>query len=141
MATNLPVLDTTMHPASVTYACTFGLTQAGGGLVTFIVPQPVQFAFAFETGQTQPDPGTDLIDVESDSSWFDQDTQEAAIKTALDGICSLIAAMLPGITEAAIQATVTVQRTWRYNPDQIGSAAPVQVPSAPVPYTEFMAYP
>lgn len=140
MATNLPALGTTTHPASVTYACTFGLTQTAGGLVTFIVPQPVQFTFAFETGQVQPDPGVDLIDVESDTSWFDQDTQEGNIKTALNGICALIATML-GVSEAAVQATVTIKRTWRYNPNQTGSAAPVQLPAAPVPYVEFMAYP
>ena len=141
MTTRLPALGATMHPASVTYACTFGLTQAGGGLVTFIVPQPVQFTFAFETGRVQPDPALDLINVTSDTSWFDQDTEEAAIRTALNGICTLIAAMLPGVTQAQIQATVTIRRTWRYNPDQTGSLAPVQVPSAPVPYTEPMAYP
>jgi hypothetical protein len=141
MATNLPVLGSTMHPASVTYACTFGLTQAGGGLVTFIVPQPVQFTFTFETGRVQPDPALDLINITSDSSWFDQDTEEASIRTALDGICTLIAAMLPGVTKAQIQATVSVRRTWRYNPDQAGSLAPVRIPDAPVPYVETMAYP
>lgn len=141
MATNLPVLGSTMHPASVTYACTFGLTQAAGGLVTFVVPQPVQFTFAFETGKVQPDPALDLITITSDTSWFDQDAEEAAIKTALNGICGLIAALLPGVTGAEIQATVSVKRTWRYNPDQAGSLAPVQVPAAPVPYVETMAYP
>jgi hypothetical protein len=141
MATNLPVLSSTMHPASVTYACTFGRTQVAGGLVTFIVPQPVQFTFAFETGRTQPDPALDLIDIISDSSWFDQDTQETNITTALDGICALIAVMLPGTTTAQIQATVSVKRTWRYNPDQVGALAPVQIPDAPVPYVETMAYP
>jgi hypothetical protein len=139
--TTLPALDATTHVASVTYACTFGLTQAGAGRVTFVVPQPVQFTFAFETGQTQPDPAVDLFDVAVDSSWFDQAAEETAIKGALDGICGLIAALLPGVTTAAVQATVKVRRTWRINPDQAGSAAPVQMPGAPVPYTEVMAYP
>lgn len=141
MTTNLPALDATTHVASVTYACTFGLTQAGGGLVTFVVPQPVQFTFAFETGKTQPDPAADLWDIGVDSSWFDQAAEEAAIRTALDGICGLIAGLLPGVTTADVQATVRVQRTWRINPDQTGTAAPVQLPGAPVPYTEIMAYP
>jgi hypothetical protein len=141
MAVNLPALDATTHFASVTYACTFGLSQAGGGLVTFAVPQPVQFTFAFETGRTQPDPAVDLWNITSDSSWFDQAAEEAAIKSALDGICALISGLLPGTTTAGIQATVRVQRTWRINPDQTGTAAPAQMPGAPVPYTEPMAYP
>jgi hypothetical protein len=140
MTTNLPALDTTTHVASVTYACTFGLTIAGGGLVTFVVPQPVQFNFAFETGKTQPDPAVDLFDITVDSSWFDQATTEAGIMSALDSICGVIAALI-GTTTAAIQATVTIKRTWRINPNQVGTAAPVQIPAAPVPYTEIMAYP
>jgi hypothetical protein len=140
MATSLPALDSTTHVASVTYACTFGLTQAGGGLVTFVVPQPVQFTFAFETGKTQPDPAADLFDVTVDSSWFDQATVEAGITSALDTICAAIATLI-GVPAAAIQATVRIARTWRINPDQTGTAAPVQMPGAPVPYTEFMAYP
>ena len=140
MTTTLPVLGDTTHPQSVTYACTFGLTAASGGLITFVVPQPVQFTFNFETGKTQPDPGTDLFDIAVDSSWFDQTTVEAGIKTTLDGICALIATMI-GTTTAVIQATVMVRRTWRINPNQTGSAAPVQIPAAPVPYTEIMAYP
>jgi hypothetical protein len=140
MTTNLPALDSTTHVQSVTYACTFGLTQASGGLVTFVVPQPVQFTFAFETGRTQPDPDVDLYDITVDSSWFDQATVEADIKSALDTICAAIATLI-GVTTAVIQATVTVRRTWRINPNQVGSAAPVQIPAAPVPYTEFMAYP
>jgi hypothetical protein len=140
MATSLPALDATMHVASVTYDCTFGLTQTSGGLVTFVVPKPVQFLFTFDTGQVQPDPATDLYDVTTDSSWFSQSTTEDSIKTALNGICGLIATML-GVTQAAVQATVSVKRTWRISPDQTGTAAPVQVPSAPVVYAETMAYP
>lgn len=140
MTTNLPVLDSTMHPASVTYLCKFAPTITGGGLVMFAVPAPVQWLFTFDTGQTQPDPDVDLWNITSDASWFDQTAQEASIKTMLDGICALIATGV-GTTQAAMQATVSVQRTWRYNPNQVGTAAPVQVPSAPVPYTEVMAYP
>jgi hypothetical protein len=83
----------------------------------------------------------DLWNITSDSSWFDQAAEEAAIKSALDGICALISGLLPGTTTAGIQATVRVQRTWRINPDQTGTAAPAQMPGAPVPYTEPMAYP
>jgi hypothetical protein len=36
---------------------------------------------------------------------------------------------------------VKIQRTWRINPDQTGTAAPVQMPAAPVVYAEMMAYP
>lgn len=141
MVTSLPALDATTHVASVTYACTFGLTQASGGLVTFVVPQPVQFTFAFETGRTQPDPAADLFNITVDSSWFNQATAETGIKSALDTICGAIAGLLPGVTTAQVQATVTVKRTWRINPDQAGTAAPVQMPGAPVPYTEILAYP
>lgn len=141
MTTNLPALDSTTHVQSVTYDCTFGQTAVNGGAVIFQVPQPVKFMFSFETGQTQPDPDTDLFDITTDSSWFDQAAEEAAIKSALDSICSVIATLLPGATQAAIQATVTVQRTWRINPDQTGTAAPVQMPNAPVTYVEQMAYP
>lgn len=140
MTTTLPALASTTHVASVTYACTFGLTSVNSGAVVFAVPKPVQFTFSFETGQTQPDPAVDLFDITVDSSWFDQTTQEAAIKTALNGICGLIATLV-GSTQAAIQATVTVQRSWRINPDQAGPAAPVQMPAAPVVYNEVMAYP
>jgi hypothetical protein len=140
MTTNLPALDTTTHVASVTYACTFGLTTVSGGLVTFLVPQPVQFNFAFETGKTQPDPDVDLFDITVDSSWFDQAATEAKITSALDTICAAIAALI-GVTTADIQGTVTIKRTWRINPNQVGTASPVQIPAAPVPYTEIMAYP
>jgi hypothetical protein len=108
--------------------------------VTFQVPQPVQFGFYFETGKTQPDPDVDLYDVVTDSSWFDQAAEETSIKAALDTICMTIASLL-GTTQSVIQATVRVQRTWRINPNQAGTAAPVQMPGAPVPYTEQMAYP
>ena len=141
MASSFPDLGTTMHVQSVTYDCTFGQTTAGGGKVLFQVPQPVKFMFSFETGTTQPDPGTDLFNVTTDYAWFDQDAEEAAIRSALDTICATIATLLPGATQADIQATVTVQRTWRMNPDQTGTAAPVKVPAAPVPYNEVMAYP
>lgn len=140
MATSLPALDSTTHVASVTYECTFAPSVTGGGAVTFAVPKPVMFLFTFETGKTQPDPAADLWDITVDSSWFDQATEEAAIKSALDTICSTIAALISS-TQAAIQATVTVRRTWRINPNQTGTAAPVQIPSAPVPYTEIMTYP
>ena len=141
MASSFPVLDSTMHVQSVTYDCTFGQTTAAGGKVLFQVPQPVKFMFSFETGTAQPDPGTDLFDVTTDYAWFDQAAEEAAIKGALDSICAVIATLLPGAVQADIQATVTIQRTWRMNPNQAGSAAPVKVPGAPVPYHEVMAYP
>ena len=141
MATNLPVLSSTTHISSVTYACTFGLTAASGGKVTFTVPQPVQFTFAFETGRTQPDPAVDLFNITVDSSWFDQTTIEGEIKTAMDTICGAIATLLPGVTAAAVQATVRIARTWRVNPNQAGAAAPVQIPAAPVVYNEVLAYP
>ena len=141
MASNFPALDSTMHVQSVTYDCTFGQTTAGGTRVLFQVPQPVKFMFSFETGWTQPDPAVDLLNAVTDYTWFDQDTEETAIKSALDSICTTIATLLPGATQAEIQATVTVQRTWRMYPNQIGTAAPVQVPGAPVPYNEILAYP
>lgn len=141
MATSLPALDSTTHVQSVTYDCTFGQTSAAGGAVVFQVPQPVKFLFTFETGQTQPDPAVDLFNVTADSSWFDQSTEETAIKNALNSICTTIATLLPGATQAQIQATVTIQRTWRIRPNQTGSAAPVQMPNAPVTYVEKMAYP
>jgi hypothetical protein len=141
MTTNLPALDATTHVSSVTYACTFGLTTAPGAPVTFQVPAPVQFTFIFDTGTSQPDPAVDLTDITSDSSWFNQSTEEAAITTALDGICSLIAAMLPGITLSQIQSTVTIRRTWTITANQVGSAATVALVSSPVVYTETMAYP
>lgn len=141
MATNLPALDATTHVSSVMYACTFGLTAAAGAPVTFQVPAPVQFTFVFDTGTAQPDPAVDLMDVTSDASWFDQTTEEAGIKTALNGICELIAALLPGVTAAMIEQTVTVRRTWKITANQVGSAAPVVLLSSPVVYTEIMAYP
>lgn len=141
MANSFPALDSTMHVHSVTYDCTFGQSTAAGGKVLFQVPQPVKFLFSFETGQTQPDPNTDLFDIATDYTWFDQSTEETSIKAALDSICTTIATLLPGATQATIQATVTIRRTWRMNPNQVGTAAPVQVPAAPVPYTESMAYP
>jgi len=140
MASDMPALDATMHVASVTYACTFGLTTASRGLVSFMVPQPVQFAFGFETGQDQPDPAADLRDITTDYSWFDQDTVEAGIASALGTICGAIAALL-GTEAAEVEGTVTVLRTWRVNPNQVGTAAPVQVPDAPILYNETMPYP
>lgn len=140
MPTSLPALDTTTHVQAVEYACTFGMTQVNNGAVTFMVPQPVQFRFAFDTGRTQPDPSVDLWDVQTDSSWFDQAAQETAIKTALDTICSSIATLIAA-DPAAIQATVKIARTWRITPNQTGTAAPVQMPAAPMAYVETMAYP
>ena len=140
MATSLPALDATMHVSSVTYACTFAPTTAQEGAVVFSVPQPVQFTFTFDTGQFQPDPGTDLYDITTDSSWFDQDEIEASIAAALGTICGAIAPLL-GVTQADIEATVTIARSWRVTPDQAGSAAPVQVPAAPLVYAEVMTYP
>jgi hypothetical protein len=139
VTTTLPALDSTTHVSSVTYLCTFAPTVAGP--VMFAVPQPVQFLFTFDTGTTQPDPAVDLFDAMTDSSWFDQTTEETAIKTALNGICALIAAMLPGATTATIQATVTIRRSWRISPNQTGTASPVQIPGAPLVYTEQMTYP
>jgi hypothetical protein len=140
MATSMPALDATTHVASVTYACTFGLTTADGGLVSFMVPQPVQFTFGFETGQSQPDPDVDLYLISTDYTWFDQDQVEAGIVSALGTICSAIAALL-GTDVSVIEATVTIERIWRINPDQVGSAAPVQIPDAPLIYTQPMVYP
>lgn len=138
MTTTLPALESTTHVSSVTYLCTFAPTVAGS--VTFAVPQPVQFLFAFDTGTTKPDPGVDLYDVVSDSSWFDQSTEEASIEAALNTICGTIATLL-STTLAAVQATVTVKRSWRISPNQTGTAAPVQIPAAPLIYTELMPYP
>jgi hypothetical protein len=138
MTTTLPALDSTTHVSSVTYAYTMAPTISGP--VMFTVPGAVQFLFTFDTGATQPDPLVDLFNVTTDTSWFSQSTQEAAIKTALDGTCALLATML-GTTTAAVQATVTIKRTWRISPNQTGTAAPVQMPGAPVPYTETMTYP
>ena len=140
MATSLPVLDSTTHIASVTYACTFGLTTSDSGLVSFIVPQPVQFTFSFETGRTQPDPDQDIWDITTDYTWFDQDTVEAGIISALGTICTTIATLI-GATPLEIEETVTIERTWRVNPDQVGTDAPVQIPDAPVVYAEQMQYP
>lgn len=137
MTTTLPALSSTTHVSSVTYECTFAATV--NGAVTFVVPQPVIFLFTFDTGRTQHTPGIDLYDVTTDSSWFNQSTEEAAIRTGLDTICGAIATLL-GTTLLAVQETVTVKRTWRISPNQEGTAAPVQMPGAPVPYTEFMPY-
>jgi hypothetical protein len=140
MTVNLPALDTTTHASSVMYACTFGLTVAPGAKITFQVPAPVQFTFVFDTGQEQPDPATDLINVTSDTSWFDQASIEAGIKTALGQICTAIAALL-GVTAEVIEATVTITRTWRITANQLGTAAPAVLVSTPVIYTEIMPYP
>lgn len=138
MATTLPALDSTTHVSSVTYLCTFAPTIAGP--VMFSVPQPVQFLFTFDTGTTQPDPAVDLFDVVTDSSWFDQSAVEASIKTALGTISAAIGALLSA-TQAAVDATVTIRRSWRISPNQTGTAAPVQIPASPVVYTEMLAYP
>jgi hypothetical protein len=140
MATSLPALDSTTHVASVMYACTFGLTVAPSGKITFQVPAPVQFEFIFDTGITQPDPAVDLYEVTTDSSWFDQDATEAGIKSALGTICTAISGLL-GVTAAAIEQTVTIRRTWKILANQTGSAAPVVLVSSPVIYTELMPYP
>jgi hypothetical protein len=138
MTTTLPALDSTTHVSSVTYLCTFAPTVAGP--VMFAVPQPVQFLFTFDTGTTQPDPAVDLFDAVTDSSWFDQTTQETAITGALNTISTELATML-STTQAAIQATVTIRRSWRISPNQTGTASPVQIPGAPLVYTEQMTYP
>jgi hypothetical protein len=140
VTTTLPALDSTTHVSSVLYACTFAETRSQGGLISFMVPAPVQFTFTFDTGITQPDPAVNLYNVTSDSSWFDQAATEASIKSALDSICTTIAGLL-STTQAVIQATVTVKRTWRIRANSEGSAAPVQLPSTPVTYIETMAYP
>lgn len=141
MANSFPVLGSTTHVQSVTYDCTFSQTSVNAGAVIFQVPQPVKFMFSFETGRTQPDPAVDLFNITTDYTWFDQAAEETAIRTALNSICTTIATLLPGATQASIQATVRVQRTWRVNPNQAGTAAPVQMPGAPVTYAEQMAYP
>lgn len=140
MTTTLPALSSTTHIHSVTYDCVFGVTSVNSGAVLFMVPSPVRFMFSFETGKTQPDPAVDLWNVSTNSAWFDQSTEEASITGALNTICATIATLV-GTTQAAIQATVKVQRTWRISPNQVGTAAPVQMPDAPVVYAETMPYP
>jgi hypothetical protein len=141
MATRMPDSGALMHCASVTYDCTFGGLGSEDGSATFAASQPVQFSFLFEQAQPdQPNPQQDLYVYTVDYSKFDQDTVEAAIASALNGICTDVAQLL-GLTTTAVEAAVGVKRTWFMVAIQRGSAAAQQFAAEGNPITETMTYP
>jgi len=66
---------------------------------------------------------------------FDQDTYETALHAMLNAICGTWAANL-GVTVAAVQAGMTVNRQWTFgSADMLGSTSPT------VQMTDTMTYP
>lgn len=124
----MPDPGATTHVQSLEYLCTFSLLPAGGGPVTFAVPDPVRFTFTFETGRT---PNTDgSVTVTWDYSWFTQAAVEGEIASALDSICTAVATML-SLPQAQVQAAVLVRRVWTIAPNVqgpgVGSGTVVQI--------------
>lgn len=130
----LPDPGTALHIATLDYYCTFSQLAAASGPVTFSVPDPVRFNFAFETGSTPNQDGSETIT--SDSSWFDQAATETGIAAALDAICAAVGTLL-GLATGQVQAAVTVRRAWTIAPNVQGGG----VSSGRTVITEAMPYP
>jgi hypothetical protein len=130
----MPDPGASLHNASLDYYCTFGEVAAVAGPVTFSVPDPVRFRFAFETGATLLPDGTTAVTW--DYSWFNQAATEASITATLNQICAPIAAML-GRSVADIQAVAMVRRLWTMAPNIQGQG----VSSGRTVITSVMPYP
>jgi hypothetical protein len=122
-----------LHIVSLDYACVFGALPAADPRVTFSVPDPVHFTFAFETGSTVT---AGVTTYTWDYTWFVQATVEAEIATALAAISTNVAAML-GLTGADVDAMVTVRRVWTIAPNVQGTG----VSSGRIVTTDLMTYP
>lgn len=137
----MPDFGAQAHVASVTYLCVFGQLSSPNG-AAFASPQTV-ITINFETGRTQPDPQMDLWDVTWDYTAFSQAQLEAGIAATLNSICTAIAGLLQ-LTEAQVQASVTVSRVWSGQLNQQGAAAPQHMGisgQAGSEITEAMPYP
>lgn len=130
----MPSPATSLHVASLDYACTFGQLPADGGLVSFSCPDPVHFTFGFETGKTEVSAG--VYQITTDYSWFDQATVEADISGALSQIVAAVAELL-GLPLAEVDQAVTVRRVWTFAPNMQGAG----VSSGRVVSTDLMQYP
>lgn len=106
----LPDPGATMHVASVDYAVSFAETSSADGTARFANPM-THFIFTFDTGETEDPAKPGHWTVSWDTSKFDQAAREAGIASALDQTCADVAVLL-GLTQAQVQATVTVRRLW-----------------------------
>jgi hypothetical protein len=130
---SMPDPGSSLHLASIDYACTFG-TLTEGGLVSFSAPDPVHFTFSFETGQTQVSPG--VYEISTDYSWFVQEQVEVGIAEALSSICQAISDLL-SLPLPQVNAVAAVQRVWTFKPNIQGQG----VSSGAIVTTDFMTYP
>ena len=130
----LPDPGAALHIAALDYYCTFARLAAASGPVTFSVPDPVRFNFAFETGATANPDGSETITW--DAAWFGQAATETAIAAALDEISAAVGTLL-GLATAQVQAAVTVRRAWTIAPNVQGGGAS----SGRTVITETMTYP
>jgi hypothetical protein len=113
----IPSPGGSLHLSGVEYDCTFSLITDATGKISFAVPDPVRFSFAFETGATEVSPG--VIQVSWDFSWFDQNAVEADIALALSQIVASVAVLL-GRTIDEVNQTVLVRRVWTFAPNVQG---------------------
>lgn len=134
----LPDPGATMHVAGVNYAVTFAELVSGTAPIRFSAPGATSYIFEFDTGQTQNQDGS--FTVTWDQSWFSQATAEAAIASSLDGTCANIATML-GLTQAQVQAAVTVRRLWTLNQNSYAVIAGVSSGPQKVIIPDVMQYP
>jgi hypothetical protein len=130
----MPDPGTALHIAQLDYYCTFGTLQAPAARVSFAAPDPIRFTFTFDAGSTPNPDGS--VTVTSDASWFSQSATEAGIASALDQICTAVAALI-GLTEAQVQAVVAVKRVWTITPNIQGGG----VSSGSTAITNMMPYP
>lgn len=140
MTASMPGIGPGQHFSGVNYAATFSGLSAFAGRVTFGCPGGTVFTFGFETGRTQVDPQLDLWQVSYDYSWFDQAAEEAAIASALSGICAILGQLL-SLPSSDVEQSVTVQRVWTFALDIQGSAAAQQIGNGSCTITEVMPYP
>ena len=133
---SMPDPGTALHIASLDYYCTFSPLAASAGPVTFSVPDPVRFSFVFDTGTTPVDGSPGVVQVAWSYSWFTQATVEADIAATLNAISTAVATML-GLTQADVQAVVTIRRIWQITPNMQGPG----VSSGSTALTDAMIYP
>jgi len=123
VANNFPSLPD-LRLAALQYSV--DIAGVGGAAVTFPAGSLHLITTTFETGVT------DGV-LQFDYTIFDQGAHEATMKQMLNGLCGVMAAGM-GITLAAVQAAITITRTWIFADSNASSSAAFQM-------SDQMAYP
>lgn len=134
----MPTPASNMHIASVDYVVSFNQLRSASEPIQFSAPAATRYTFTFDTGETPNADGS--VTVTHDQSWFNQVQAEAAIASALNGICTNLATLL-GLTQAQVQAAVVIRRTWSYNENSYTPIPGVTTGSQMSSWVDVMAYP